>query len=482
MTLDGDVNGKYDERFDEGEVRLLEQTPYVAPSRANRYNADISAELIRESEGWNVSPEKANEFWPAVKSRKIRGGPKVIKWLTEAGLTLEETLEYPLGSYDGKEIAFLRSGGVSGKKVHEYTDRDIPLDLEACPSKNLRFLPESIVQIEQAGCDVKAVHGYARWYLQMTSAWYMINSAQILALHHLGIKPQDLGVDPDTLEYSSRGLEFSLGINNLMEFLRNTDMQNYELIGTGSNAAIVLDRERRQAIKFSRDIEKEAEFLWAVWPNKNVVSPMGYVELDGLSGKYKAGIRLEYIDGESLAQKLKDERALDPEQVLKYGHDILKGLLDIRMKGIYHRDIHEKNVLIDGENDRAVIIDLGLATKNPNDVYKQNRRYGGNNDLVSLGQLMYKMVTGHNLFNEGYGLSYTPEAKDGIKASREQSYRRKLSKFFGVGLSGSCIKQVKQNVQGPLRRVILSLLDDNYMRQPSKIRYFQVERMFREAA
>ena len=82
--------------------------------------------------------------------------------------------------------------------------------------------------------------------------------------------------------------------------------------------------------------------------------------------------------------------------------------------------------MIDEVKDRAVIIDLGISTdltyyQNETTIGDKNRRYGGENDLQSLGQIMYKMATGKHLFNSSINIS-THLVPDKIKAEREFIY------------------------------------------------------------
>ncbi|MBL7117021.1 MAG: protein kinase family protein, partial [Nanoarchaeota archaeon] len=133
----------------------------------------------------------------------------------------------------------------------------------------------------------------------------------------------------------------------------------------------------------------------------------------------KLYIWLERISGETLETMLKKESLLISP--FSYGYDILQGIQELRNAEIYHRDLHDRNIMID-EFGEAIIIDLGAATTNPNEVHEQNRLYGGNNDLISLGLLMYKMATGHNLFSDESGHSYREEIKDSIKTEREKTY------------------------------------------------------------
>ena len=68
--------------------------------------------------------------------------------------------------------------------------------------------------------------------------------------------------------------------------------------------------------------------------------------------------------------------------------------------------------MIDYENDKAVIIDLGIATTKKGAQPLDNRRYGGVNDLVSLGQIIYKMYTGEHLFAESESMETTIYAQE----------------------------------------------------------------------
>ncbi|MBU1030738.1 MAG: phosphotransferase, partial [Nanoarchaeota archaeon] len=142
--------------------------------------------------------------------------------------------------------------------------------------------------------------------------------------------------------------------------------------------------------------------------------------------------------------------------------------------GIYHRDLHDRNIMIDEENDKAIIIDLGTATTNPNISNPQNRLYGGNNDLISLGQLMYKMATGHNLFNEENGQSQQSPTKNHIKTEREKAYETKetLQPY---------LNKVKENIQeSNLAKLITNILDDKLWTQPDKEKVEETKKTIEE--
>ena len=100
---------------------------------------------------------------------------------------------------------------------------------------------------------------------------------------------------------------------------------------------------------------------------------------------------------------------------------IFEQLYELNSFGVYHRDIRPDNVLLvnspDDEFKKAYVIDLGIASDDPDAVPMHNRRYGGS-DLLSFGQLVYMMKTGHNLFNE-FG-KQSLEAADGIAKLRQR--------------------------------------------------------------
>ncbi len=69
---------------------------------------------------------------------------------------------------------------------------------------------------------------------------------------------------------------------------------------------------------------------------------------------------LELVDGETLAERIDRDGALDPWTVGHIGVECALGLAAIHQAGIIHRDIKPENVLI-ARNGKAKLSDLGLA-------------------------------------------------------------------------------------------------------------------------
>jgi serine/threonine-protein kinase len=69
---------------------------------------------------------------------------------------------------------------------------------------------------------------------------------------------------------------------------------------------------------------------------------------------------MEYVEGRTLAQTIKRDGRLDPEEVMSIGIDVASGLCAALESGIIHRDIKPQNILLT-RNGPAKILDLGLA-------------------------------------------------------------------------------------------------------------------------
>ena len=71
-------------------------------------------------------------------------------------------------------------------------------------------------------------------------------------------------------------------------------------------------------------------------------------------------IVMEYMEGGSLADKLRDQKPLPDNSVLKYLTQILEGVSFLHRKEIYHSDIKPANILFTAD-DNLKISDFGIA-------------------------------------------------------------------------------------------------------------------------
>mgnify|MGYP003667018346 CR=1 FL=1 len=124
---------------------------------------------------------------------------------------------------------------------------------------------------------------------------------------------------------------------------------------------------------------------------------------------------MEYIDGQTLQQKLDQQGPLDVREVLRIGQQIAAGLEAAHAKELIHRDIKPGNILLEDGTDRIKITDFGLARSADDASMTQSGVISGTplymspeqaqahdidhrSDLFSLGSVLYVMCSGRPPF------------------------------------------------------------------------------------
>jgi serine/threonine protein kinase len=70
---------------------------------------------------------------------------------------------------------------------------------------------------------------------------------------------------------------------------------------------------------------------------------------------------MQFIAGQSLAQRLAEQHRLPPAEAVEIVSQCLAGLEAAHAQGLVHRDVKPGNVLLDGDANRAVLVDFGLV-------------------------------------------------------------------------------------------------------------------------
>jgi serine/threonine-protein kinase len=106
-------------------------------------------------------------------------------------------------------------------------------------------------------------------------------------------------------------------------------------------------------------------------------------------------IVFEYVEGETLKQRIRRDGRLDIAQAIAYTIEIGRGLIAAHERGIVHRDIKPQNVLVSLEGS-AKITDFGIARTLEEDGLTMGGRVLGTTDYVSPEQALGQPVTGQS--------------------------------------------------------------------------------------
>lgn len=196
------------------------------------------------------------------------------------------------------------------------------------------------------------------------------------------------------------------------DFCNRDEQTSHVTVGTLSKLKLV---ERLQN-KFL----EEAGSLYSM-QHQNIVRVTDVFEENGT-----AYYVMDYVDGESLQQKVKNEGALTETIALKYIRQIADALKYVHGLNRLHLDIKPGNIMVNSM-DNAILIDFG-ASKQYDEVDGENtstllgktpgyapieqmsnnvKQFTPATDIYSLGATLYKLLTGNTppdatvIFNEG---------------------------------------------------------------------------------
>jgi len=246
--------------------------------------------------------------------------------------------------------------------------------------------------------------------------------------------------------------DFSAIAKIVLSFNYIKKAKDINVIGTGGGGIVF--RTKKHVWKYSNKFKRELDNL------KKLKNPQNVIKLIGVA-KNKPFLKLDYVVGETLDKYIKERRRRpflsykSPatfssvsewysgptyllrivrqeyyEDIIRRSKEIVKGLIELRSAGIiHHMDLKPTNIMFDWMSSKAIIIDLGEASTKrwPNEKPKNNRLYG-TNDIVSLGQIIYRMATDEKLFtdeNENVDFSVTnTNVKNLVSKERKQIYKK----------------------------------------------------------
>ena len=120
-------------------------------------------------------------------------------------------------------------------------------------------------------------------------------------------------------------------------------------------------------------------------------------------------IAMEFLEGRTLKQVVREHGALDPALAVDLVIQILKAARFAHRRGIVHRDIKPHNVIVDDEG-RAKVTDFGIARAGASDMTEtgsimgtaqylspeqaQGHPVDARSDLYSIGIVLYELLTG----------------------------------------------------------------------------------------
>jgi tRNA A-37 threonylcarbamoyl transferase component Bud32 len=173
--------------------------------------------------------------------------------------------------------------------------------------------------------------------------------------------------------------------------------------------------ERRVAIKLMhREIASDSDQLERFRREARAVAQLSHPHIVGVidagEDESRPYIVFEYVEGETLKERIRRMGRLPMEEAIAYAIEITRALGCAHARHIVHRDVKPQNVLIDEEGS-AKVTDFGIArTLDQEGLTADGRVLGttdyvspeqalghdvnGQSDIYSLGVVLFEMLTG----------------------------------------------------------------------------------------
>jgi serine/threonine-protein kinase len=175
-------------------------------------------------------------------------------------------------------------------------------------------------------------------------------------------------------------------------------------IGTGGMSSVyrALDEtlQRRVAIKLmNREVATDSDQLERFRREARAVAQLSHPHIVGVidagEDENRPYIVLEYVEGETLKDRIRRMGRLPIPEAVAYAIEIARALGTAHARNIVHRDVKPQNVLIDEEGS-AKVTDFGIARTLDEEGLTADGRVLGTTDYVSPEQALGQPVTGQS--------------------------------------------------------------------------------------